>query len=119
MELDLIAFFIFYFFLSLQDHVAKKLMKRLSNIRSPRKAKVPPSKKRRQEVSLDIESTDYDADSSASTILLERSPISPKGIPVDMSPRASTPMRNIDPYQDSSDEEGMYFIKYELMHMTF
>lgn len=69
---------------ALQDHVAKKLMKRLSNVRSPRKSKVPPSKKPQQEVSLDIESTDYDADSSASTIIYERSPISPNGILVDV-----------------------------------
>lgn len=114
-----IAFSIFENFLSLQDHVAKKLMKRLSNVRSPRKAKVPSSKKPQQEVNLDIDSTDYDADSSASTIILERSSISPKGIPVDVSPRASTSTRNTDPHQDSSDEEGIYFIKFELMHMTF
>jgi hypothetical protein len=88
-----------------QEHVAKKLMKRLSNVRSPRKAKVPPSKKTRQdtEVSSDISTTDdvYDGDSSASTIILEHSPISPMGIPVlDLSTRASTPLQS----QDSSDE---------------
>ncbi|XP_078023648.1 uncharacterized protein LOC144462870 [Epinephelus lanceolatus] len=85
------------------EHVAKKLMKRLSNVRSPWKAKVPPSKKPRQdmEVSSDVSTTDYDGDSSASTIILERSPISPMGIPVlDPSPRASTPLQS----QDSSDE---------------
>uniref|UniRef100_A0A0F8B9Z8 Uncharacterized protein n=1 Tax=Larimichthys crocea TaxID=215358 RepID=A0A0F8B9Z8_LARCR len=87
------------------EHVAKKLMKRLSNVRSPRKAKVPPSKKTRQdtEVSSDISTTDdvYDGDSSASTIILEHSPISPMGIPVlDLSTRASTPLQS----QDSSDE---------------
>ncbi|TKS78087.1 hypothetical protein D9C73_013087 [Collichthys lucidus] len=87
------------------EHVAKKLMKRLSNVRSPRKAKVPPSKKRRQdtEVSSDISTTDdvYDGDSSASTIILEHSPISPMGIPVlDLSTRASTPLQS----QDTSDE---------------
>uniref|UniRef100_A0A0F8BWI1 Uncharacterized protein n=1 Tax=Larimichthys crocea TaxID=215358 RepID=A0A0F8BWI1_LARCR len=88
-----------------QEHVAKKLMKRLSNVRSPRKAKVPLSKKTRQdtEVSSDISTTDdvYDGDSSASTIILEHSPISPMGIPVlDLSTRASTPLQS----QDSSDE---------------
>ncbi|CAG5850998.1 unnamed protein product, partial [Menidia menidia] len=64
------------------EHVAKKLMKRLSNVRSPRKAKAPPSKKPRQdvEVTSDISTTDYDGDSSASTIILERSPVSPMGI---------------------------------------
>ncbi|KAM7404768.1 hypothetical protein PAMP_012083 [Pampus punctatissimus] len=87
------------------EHVAKKLMKRLSNVRSPRKAKVPPSKKTRQdtEVSSDISTTDdvYDGDSSASTIIREHSPISPMGIPVlDLSTRASTPLQS----QDSSDE---------------
>ncbi|KAI3374113.1 hypothetical protein L3Q82_005929 [Scortum barcoo] len=33
-----------------EEHVAKKLMKRLSNVKSPRKAKVPPSKKPRLEI---------------------------------------------------------------------
>lgn len=86
-----------------QEHVAKKLMKRLSNVRSPRKAKVPPSKKPRQdaEVISDISTTDYDGDSSASTIILERSPVSAMGIPVlDLSTRTSTPLQS----QDSSDE---------------
>ncbi|KAM9733329.1 uncharacterized protein ACNS7B_015472 [Menidia menidia] len=85
------------------EHVAKKLMKRLSNVRSPRKAKAPPSKKPRQdvEVTSDISTTDYDGDSSASTIILERSPVSPMGISViDLSPRASTPLQS----RDSSDE---------------
>ncbi|CAK6981852.1 uncharacterized protein LOC128439069 [Scomber scombrus] len=83
------------------EHVAKKLRKRLSNVRSPRKAKGPPSKKPRQEVSSDISTTDYDGDSSASTVILERSPVSPMGIPVERSPRTSTPAQN----RDSSDEE--------------
>lgn len=90
-------------------HVAKKLRKRLSNVRSPRKATVPPSKKPKQEVSSDISATNYDGDSSASTIILERSPVSPKGIPVDLSPRTSTPTQNRD-----SDEECMYCIKFNL-----
>lgn len=108
-----------------QEHVAKKLMKRLSNVRSPRKATVPPSKKPRQdvEVSSDISTTDYDGDSSASTIILERSPVSPMGIPVlDPSPRASTPLQS----QDSSDETCMCCIKHHFgwfnshdIHWTF
>lgn len=85
-------------------HVAKKLRKRLSNVRRPRKAKKP-----QQEVSSDISATVYDGDSSASTIILERSPVSPKGIPVDLSPRTSTPTQNRD-----SDEECMYCIKFNL-----
>ena len=110
---------------ALQEPVAKKLMKRLSNVRSPRKAKVPPSKKPRQdvEVSSDVSTTDYDGDSSASTIILERSPMSPMGIPVlDPSPRASTPLQS----QDSSDETCMYCVKYNFgwvnshdIHWTF
>nr|XP_040046992.1 uncharacterized protein LOC120827894 isoform X1 [Gasterosteus aculeatus aculeatus] len=83
------------------EHVAKKLMKRLSNVRSPKKAKGPPSKKPRQEVRSDV-ATDYDGDSSTSTIILERSPVSPMGIPVDMSFRTSTPAQN----RNSSDEES-------------
>lgn len=53
------------------DTVAKKLMKRLSNIRSPVKAKHPPSKRARldEEPSAAVAS-DYDADSSASTLNL-------------------------------------------------
>ncbi|KAJ8390047.1 hypothetical protein AAFF_G00410110 [Aldrovandia affinis] len=73
------------------EHVSKKLMKRLSNVRSPRKAKVPPSKKPRQDgdIYADVSTSDYDGDSSASTIILEKSPV-----------RASTPVQ----HQDSSDE---------------
>lgn len=80
-----------------QEHVAKKLMKRLSNVRSPRTAKVPPSKKPRQdgENDADVTTSDYDGDSSASTIILEKSPV-----------RASTPVQ----HQDSSDEACMYCI---------
>ena len=96
---------------ALQEHVAKKLRKRLSNVRSPRKAKCPPSKKPRQEVSSDVSTTDYDGDSSASTIILEQLPVSPMGIPVDLSPRTSTPAQN----RDSSDEECMYCVKYNLL----
>ncbi|XP_073336348.1 uncharacterized protein [Pagrus major] len=84
------------------EHVAKKLMKRLSNVRSPKKAKGPPSKKPRQEVSSDVATTDYDGDSSTSTIILERSPVNTMGIPVDLSPRTSTPAQN----RNSSDEES-------------
>ncbi|KAM3583192.1 uncharacterized protein V6R79_014190 [Siganus canaliculatus] len=87
------------------ENVAKKLMKRLSNVKSPRKAKVPPSKKPRQDfdVSSDLSNTDYDGDSSASTIILEQSHV-PMGIPVHSpSPRASTPLQS----QDSSDEASV------------
>ncbi|KAL2102087.1 hypothetical protein ACEWY4_003848 [Coilia grayii] len=91
-------------------HVAKKLRKRLSNVRSPRKAKVPPSKKPRQEVSSDVSTTDYDGDSGASTIILEQSPVRPRGSPENLTPRTSTPVET----QESSDEECMYCIKCNL-----
>ncbi|XP_056232247.1 uncharacterized protein LOC130169477 isoform X2 [Seriola aureovittata] len=84
------------------EHVAKKLRKRLSNVRSPRKAKGPPSKKPLQEVSSDVSTTDYDGDSSAPTIILEQSAVSPMGMSVDLSPRTSTPAQN----RDSSNEES-------------
>ncbi|RXN37991.1 Pol poly [Labeo rohita] len=71
------------------DTVAKKLLKRLSNIRSPMKAKQPPSKRAHQdrEPSAAVAS-DYDADSSASTVNL------------------SPPSRSSTPWQenDSADE---------------
>ncbi|KAL2094166.1 hypothetical protein ACEWY4_011478 [Coilia grayii] len=92
------------------EHVTKKLRKRLSNVRSPRKAKVPPSKKPRQEVSSDVSTIDYDGDSGASTIILEQSPVRPRGSPEDLTPRTSTPVET----QDSSDEECMYCIKCNL-----
>ncbi|XP_035806358.1 uncharacterized protein LOC111571818 [Amphiprion ocellaris] len=69
------------------EHVAKKLMKRLSNVKSPRKAKGPPSKKPRQDGDADAATTDYDGDSSGSTIILSPA-------------RASTPVEQ----QGSSDE---------------
>ncbi|KAL1252310.1 hypothetical protein QQF64_020106 [Cirrhinus molitorella] len=74
------------------DTVAKKLLKRLSNIRSPMKAKQPPSKRARQdrEPSAAVAS-DYDADSSASTVNL--SPPS----------RSSTPQQENDSISEASD----------------
>ncbi|KAJ4923582.1 hypothetical protein JOQ06_021493 [Pogonophryne albipinna] len=99
-----------------EEHVAKKLQKRLSNVRSPRKSKVPPSKKPRrdQQMDADISTSDYDGDSSASTIILERSPAprSPAASPParastssSTSPpaRASIPAPPV-PDQDSSDK---------------
>ncbi|KAJ8260314.1 hypothetical protein GJAV_G00179550 [Gymnothorax javanicus] len=74
------------------EHVAKKLMKRLSNVRSPKKAKGPPLKKPRQDGKIadaDVTTSDYDGDSSASTIILEPSPV-----------RSSTPVQQ----QDGSNE---------------
>ncbi|KAJ8277586.1 hypothetical protein GJAV_G00077080 [Gymnothorax javanicus] len=74
------------------EHVAKKLMKRLSNVRSPKKAKRPPLKKPRQDGKIadaDVTTSDYDGDSSASTIILEPSPV-----------RSSTPVQQ----QDGSNE---------------
>ncbi|KAG9334817.1 hypothetical protein JZ751_006447, partial [Albula glossodonta] len=75
----------------MQENVAKKLMKRLSNIKSPVKAKGPPSKKPCQDVEIDANGTatsDYDGDSSTSTVILEKSPV-----------RASTPVQ----HRDNSD----------------
>ena len=73
------------------------------------------SKKPRQEVSSDASTTDYDGDSSVSTIILEQNGqvtvTSPMGIPVDLSPKTSTPAQN----RDSSDEECMYCVKYNLL----
>ncbi|CAL8255009.1 unnamed protein product [Gadus morhua 'NCC'] len=71
-------------------HVAKKLMKRLSNERSPKKG-TPTAKKQRRDVG-EITTSDYDGDSSASTVILEQSPV-----------RASTPVQHLD----SSDECGL------------
>lgn len=65
-------------------------MKRLSNVRSPKKG-TPPAKKQRHDVG-EITTSDYDGDSSASTVILERSPV-----------RASTPMQHLD-----SSDEGMF-----------
>ena len=73
-----------------QEHVAKKLIKRLSNVKSPKKAN-PPAKKQRQECG-EISTSDYDGDSSASTVILHRSPV-----------RASTPVQDLD-----SSDECMY-----------
>ncbi|XP_063751442.1 uncharacterized protein LOC134872193 [Eleginops maclovinus] len=64
------------------EHVAKKLMKRLSNVRSPMKPKAPLSKKPREEFDT---ISDHDADSSASTAILDESPV-----------RASTPVQLLD-----------------------
>ncbi|KAG1928039.1 hypothetical protein F2P79_023822 [Pimephales promelas] len=74
------------------DTVAKKLLKRLSNIRSPVKAKHPPSKRARldEEPSAAVAS-DYDADSSASTLHL--SPPS----------KSSTPPQDNDSIDEASD----------------
>ncbi|XP_026114057.1 uncharacterized protein LOC113109002 isoform X2 [Carassius auratus] len=74
------------------DTVAKKLLKRLSNIRSPVKAKHPPSKRvRLNEVPSAAVASDYDADSSASTVHL--SPPS----------RSSTPQQENDSIDEASD----------------
>ncbi|XP_053344385.1 uncharacterized protein LOC128514611 isoform X2 [Clarias gariepinus] len=74
------------------DTVAKKLLKRLSNIRSPMKAKQPPSKRARQDKEPSAAVTsDYDADSSASTVNL--SPPS----------RSSTPRQENDSIDEASD----------------
>ncbi|KAK9976929.1 hypothetical protein ABG768_018750 [Culter alburnus] len=74
------------------DTVSKKLLKRLSNIRSPVKAKHPPSKRARlDEVPSAAAGSDYDADSSASTVHL--SPPS----------RSSTPRQENDSIDEGSD----------------
>ncbi|KAI9537913.1 hypothetical protein NQZ68_020895 [Dissostichus eleginoides] len=94
-----------------EEHVAKKLQKRLSNVRSPRKSKVPPSKKPRrdQEMDADITTSDYDGDSSASKIILERSPAASPPARASTSSSASPPARASIPAppvpdQDSSDK---------------
>ncbi|KAI4804304.1 hypothetical protein KUCAC02_025935 [Chaenocephalus aceratus] len=93
------------------EHVAKKLQKRLSNVRSPRKSKVPPSKKPRrdQQMDADISTSDYDGDSSASTIILERSPAASPPARASISSSTSPPARASIPAppvpdQDSSDK---------------
>lgn len=74
--------------ISLQEDVFKRLMKRLSNIKSPvkskSKSKAPPAKKQRQDGYADesFTSTFSDCDSSASAVILET------------SPRTSTPKRD-------------------------
>ncbi|GAA6091544.1 uncharacterized protein LOC113092607 isoform X2 [Tachysurus ichikawai] len=74
------------------DTVAKKLLKQLSNIPSPVKAKHPPSKRvRLHEVPSAAMASDYDADSSASTVQL--SPPS----------RSSTPRQENDSIDEASD----------------
>ncbi|KAK7127285.1 hypothetical protein R3I94_018472 [Phoxinus phoxinus] len=74
------------------DTVAKKLIKRLSNIRSPVKAKHPPSKRARvdEEPSAAVAS-DCDAESSASTLHLS----SPS--------KSSTPRQDNDSVDEASD----------------
>ena len=67
-------------------------MKRLSNERSPKKG-TPTAKKQRRDVG-EITTSDYDGDSSASTVILEQSPV-----------RASTPVQHLD-----SSDECMYQI---------
>lgn len=76
----------------LQEHVAKKLMTRLPNVKCLRKAKGPPSKKPRQDMDAYVTTTDYDDDSNGSTNLL--SPTT-----------ASTPVQQ----DDSCDETRMYY----------
>ncbi|GLD70958.1 uncharacterized protein AKAME5_002227800 [Lates japonicus] len=84
--------------------MAKRLVKYYAMIRQviKQKAKVPPLKKPQDaEINSDVAATDYDDDSSASTIILERSPVSPMGtLVLDLPPRASIPVQ----HQDSSDE---------------
>lgn len=70
--------FCFVCHLRLQGHIAKKLMKRLSNVKSPKKARCSPLKKRRltfDEFSVSDLNTDSPASSKASTIILEWSPV--------------------------------------------
>ncbi|XP_062409433.1 uncharacterized protein LOC134100324 isoform X1 [Sardina pilchardus] len=81
---------------SVWEDVSKRLMKRLSNIKSPVKSKAPPAKKQRQDGDADesLSSTMSDCDSSASTVILET------------SLRASTPKRDnqVSQLGDSEDE---------------
>ncbi|CAI5677934.1 unnamed protein product [Oreochromis niloticus] len=74
------------------EHVAKKLMKRLSNVKSPRKGKKPPAKKPRKDGNESIAKSDSSGESSASTIILDQSPVRSMGTPVH--------------HQDGSDEES-------------
>ncbi|CAM4575146.1 unnamed protein product [Leuciscus chuanchicus] len=87
------------------DTVAKKLMKRLSNIRSPVKAKPPHSKRARldEEPSAAVAS-DYDADSSASTLHL--SPPS----------KSSTPRQETDSIDEACIK--MYYKMYRIFAIT-
>ncbi|XP_039898949.1 uncharacterized protein LOC120740565 [Simochromis diagramma] len=74
------------------EHVAKKLMKRLSNVKSPRKGKKPPAKKPRKDGNESVAKSDSSGESSASTIILDKSPVRSMGTPVH--------------HQDGSDEES-------------
>ncbi|KAK5866170.1 hypothetical protein PBY51_020380 [Eleginops maclovinus] len=81
---------------SVWEDVSKRLMKRLSNIKSPVKSKVPPAKKQRQDWDADesLSSHPSDCDSIVSTVILET------------SPRTSTPKRDnqVSRPGDSEDE---------------
>ena len=57
--MDVICHLLIFTICTRQEHVAKKLMKRLSNVRSPKKAKVPPSKKQRQDHDTEEFTTSY------------------------------------------------------------
>ncbi|XP_076846700.1 uncharacterized protein LOC143491507 [Brachyhypopomus gauderio] len=74
------------------EHVAKKLMKRLSNVKSPRKGKNPHSKKPRKDWDEGISASDSNGESSASTIILDNSTPRSMGTPVQQ--------------EDDSDEES-------------
>ncbi|XP_042560564.1 uncharacterized protein LOC122129900 [Clupea harengus] len=74
------------------ENVSRKLMKRLSNVKSPVKSKGPPVKVQRRNEDAD-DSSDWD--SSASTVILERSPAS-----------TSTPKRLTDNNDEPSTGSG-------------
>ncbi|CAI5685440.1 unnamed protein product [Oreochromis niloticus] len=67
-------------------------MKRLSNVKSPRKGKKTPAKKPRKDGNESVAKSDSSGESSASTIILDKSPVRSMGTPVH--------------HQDGSDEES-------------
>lgn len=67
-------------------------MKRLSNVKSPKKGKKPPAKKPRKDGNESVAKSDSSGESSASTIILDKSPVRSMGTPVH--------------HQDGSDEES-------------
>lgn len=95
-EVDSMAKRLVEYYPMLKDnrHVAKRLMKRLSNVKSPKKASTPS--KRRRLTFEKGDSSDFDGDSTsssqASTIILEKSPTT-----------TSTP----EPSHESSEDEAV------------
>ncbi|XP_041848115.1 uncharacterized protein LOC121644314 [Melanotaenia boesemani] len=98
------------------EHVAKKLMKRLSNVRSPRKGRNPPSKKPRQDGGENVTS-DYDGDSSASTIILDHSPARSMGTPVQQQDGTDEESGTVD-FFDSQKSQARHYKTLQEIYKT-